>query len=216
MPRKNIRSLAGKPLIAWTIEPALKSKYFDKVIVSTDDKEIARISRKYKAKVIERPKELATNKAMVIDTVWHVLEHLKTENYIPDIVVLLQPTSPLRIYKDITEALGIFLKNKCESVVSVFEMTPSPCWSFRLEKDYLKNFFDKKYLAMRSQDLPKIYIPNGAIYIASVKTLKEFNSFYSSLILPYIMSQEKSIDIDTEEDLKKSRNFLKKYNGNKN
>jgi CMP-N-acetylneuraminic acid synthetase len=216
IPKKNIKNMAGKPLVAWTIESALKSRLLDRVIVSTDDKEIAQISKKYKAEIIERPKELATDKAKAIDALWHVLECLKKENYVPDAVIFLQPTSPLRTDKDILKAIDIFLKNKCESVVSVSEMNPSPYWSFKIEDKYLKLLFGEGYLSKRSQDLPKIYVPNGAIFIAKIKTLENFNSFYTSLISPYIMPQERSIDIDTKEDFKKAENFLRKYNGNKN
>jgi len=202
LPRKNIRLLGGKPLIAYTIEAALKSKYLDKVIVSTEDEEIAEISKKYSAEVIVRPKHLATDTAKTIDVLFHILKVLKEEKYIPDIVVLLQPTSPLRTTDDINKAIEIFLKNKCESVVSIYESERSFYWSFKIEKKYLKPLLGWKYFERRRQDLPKIYIPNGAIFISTPKALNKHKSFNTNKILPLIMPLEKSIDIDNEADFK--------------
>jgi CMP-N-acetylneuraminic acid synthetase len=136
IPRKNIRLLAGKPLIAYTIEAAFTSK-MDKVIVSTEDEEIAEISKKYGAEVIERPKGLAKDETPTIDVIFHVLEILKAKNYNPDIVVLLQPTSPLRNAEDIYNAIKLFLDSDCESVVSVCEVEHPPYWSFEIEEAYL-------------------------------------------------------------------------------
>jgi len=113
LPKKNVRILRGKPLIFYTIDTANKSKYLDRVIVSTDDKKIAEISAKYGAEVIERPKKLARDDSPIIDAIFHVLNKIEA-----DIVVLLQPTSPLRTAKDIDEAINLFIDNKCDSVIS--------------------------------------------------------------------------------------------------
>jgi len=202
LPRKNIKNLAGKPLIAWTIESALKSRYLDRVIVSTEDKEIAKIARRYGAEVIERPKKLATDKAETIKVIFHVLRSLKKENYTPEIIILLQPTSPLRSMNDVDKAIEYFLKNGCESVVSVYEFEHSPYWTFEIKKRYLTPIFGWKYFKIRRQDLPKIYIPNGAIFIADVEILEKYKSFYTHKTLPYIMPVERSVDIDNEIDFK--------------
>ena len=202
LPRKNIKNLAGKPLIAWTIELALKSRYLDRVIVSTEDDEIAKISKKYGAEVIKRPKKLATDKTETIDVIFHVLRTLKKENYTPEIIILLQPTSPLRSADDVNKAIEYFFKNECESVVSICEFEHSPYWAFKIKRRYLTPIFGWKYFKIRRQDLPKAYIPNGAIFIAAVKTLEKYKSFYTHKTLPYIMSVERSIDIDSEIDFK--------------
>ncbi len=121
-PRKNVRLLAGQPLIAHTIRHALESAHINKVVVSTDDQEIAEVSKIAGVQIIERPKELAGDESPTHQAVEHVLGHLaETEQYVPDVVVLLQPTSPLRIAQDIDQAMGLFLKNTCESVVSISE-----------------------------------------------------------------------------------------------
>ena len=209
LPKKNIRTFLGKPLIAWTIERALKSKYLDRVIVSTDNKEIAEISKKYGAEVIKRPKNLAGDKSKVIDTVFQLLNVLKAERYNPEIVVLLQPTSPLRTTNDINGAIQLFLKNKCEAVIS-FHESDSILWSFKMGKKYLKPILGDKYLKQRSQDLTKVYVPNGALYVFTPKNLLKYKSFYAKDLLPYIMSSQRSMDIDREIDLKLAELIMKR------
>jgi len=200
IPRKNIRLLAGKPLIAYSIETALKSRYIDKVVVSTDDEEIAEIAKKYGAQVIKRPGKLARDKSPTLDTIKHVLETLeKNENYIPNIIILLQPTSPLRSTEDINNAIELFLNEDCESVVGVCENV-NLYWSFRVEDGHMKPIFGKKYLKMRRQDLPRIYAPNGAIFVSTPQILNIYGGFYCDKTVPYVMPPERSVDIDNEED----------------
>ena len=209
IPRKNIRLLAGKPLIAYSIENALKSKYINKVVVSTDDDEITQISKIYGAEVIKRPEELARDESPTINTIFHVLDSLKNENYIPDVIILLQPTSPLRSVEDIDNAIELLLNNDCEAVVGVREDVHL-YWSFKIEGSYLKPIFDKKYLRMRRQDLPKLYLPNGAIFISTPTILRKYNGFYCNKTLPYIMPLERSIDIDNENDFIFAEILIKK------
>lgn len=199
IPRKNIKQLFGKPLIVWTIEHAKKSRYIGRITVSTEDKEISEISKKYGAEVIERPEELAKDETPTIDVIFHVLR-VQAENFEPGLVVLLQPTSPLRNAQDIDNAIELFLKNDCESVVSVCEVEHSPYWGFEIENRYLKPIFGGKYLNMRRQDLPKVYTPNGAIYVSTPEILRKYKSFYCSKTIPYIMPPERSVDIDNEID----------------
>jgi len=217
LPVKNIKKLLGKPLIAWTIEQAKKSKYIDRLIVSTDDKKIAEISKKYGAEIVKRPKKLATDKAKTIDAVSHLLEILEKEKYIPEIVVLLQPTSPLRTEKDIDETIKLFLRKKVESVVSVCEVEHPPYWYFKINsRGFLEPFIKSQYLYKRHQDVPKVYRVNGAVYIANPKTLYKYKSFYCKKTLPYLMSSERSIDIDNEIDFKLAELILKKNEKDKN
>ena len=200
IPRKNIRLLAGKPLIAYSIEVALESKYIDKVVVSTEDEEIAEISREYGAEVIERPEELAKDDSPTIDAIFYTLEVLKTGNYEPDITILLQPTSPLRNAEDIDSAIVLFLDADCESVVSVCEFEHSPYWCFEIEEGYLKSLFGDEYLRRRKQDLEKVYMPTGSMYISTPENMRKYKSFYCPRTTPYIMPPERSIDIDNEID----------------
>lgn len=212
LPRKNIKPLLGKPLVAWTIEQAKNSKYVDKIIVSTDDREIAEISRKYGAEVpFLRPKELAMDESPTIDAIFHALEVLRTGNYNPNVVVLLQPTSPLRNAEDIDNAIKLFRDSDCESVVSVCEVEHPPYWSFKIEEKCLRPLFDKRYLRMRRQDLEEAYIPNGAIYVSTPQTLYKYKGFYCNHTIPYIMPVERSVDIDNEIDFMLAELLMRKY-----
>jgi CMP-N-acetylneuraminic acid synthetase len=202
IPRKNIRLLAGKPLIAYTIEAALGSKYVGQVFVSTDDQEIADISMEYGADIVERPAELAQDSSPTINSILHVLDLLKSKNESIDIVVLLQPTSPLRSTEDIDSSIKKFLENEPESLISVCEVAHSPFWHLKLENGYLKPIFEEKYLNMRRQDLLPSYMPNGAIFISTPDNLTKYKGFYCHEIIPYLMPIQRSVDIDNEIDFK--------------
>jgi len=211
IPRKNIKLLCGKPLIYYTIREALKSKRISKTIVSTENEEVAKTSNEYGAEVIKRPIQLAKDETPTIDVIFHVLQVVKAENFEPGLVVLLQPTSPLRNAQDIDNAIELFLKNDCESVVSVCEAEHSPYWSFEIENRYLKPIFGGKYLNMRRQDLPKVYTPNGAIYVSTPEILRKYKSFYCSKTISYIMPPERSVDIDNEIDFMLAELLMRKY-----
>lgn len=210
--KKNIRQFAGKPLIAYTIIEAIKSKRFDKVIVSTDDDEIGKISKKYGAEVIKRPGDLAKDDTHTIDVIFHLIDILLKQYDHSTIIVLLQPTSPLRTVNDINNSIELFLKKECESVIGVCESTHPPQWSLKIEGEFLKLVFNNDNFKMRRQDLHKSYYPNGAIYIASIETLIKYKSFYCQYTLPYIMPIERSIDIDNEFDLFLAEILLKEQN----
>ena len=198
IPRKNIRVLAGKPLIAYSIEAALKSKYIGKTIVSTEDKEIAEKSREYGAEVIERPRELANDTAPTEPVLEHVVEWLKEhEGYTPDIVILLQPTSPFRTSEHIDEALDIFLNNDYDSLLSV---CPSHAFIWKVREDgaYPINCDFKS--RPRRQDKELEYKENGALYIMKYETLISNHNRLGGKIRLYIMPEESSIEIDTEFD----------------
>lgn len=201
IPRKNIKLLARKPLIAYTIEAALKSNYLDKIIVSTEDEEIGKVSKRYGATIIKRPQKLATDKANTIDVAFHVLDVLREKKYIPEIILLLQPTSPLRNTNDINNAIELFLKNKPKSVISVCESRETPYWMHKIDDKYIKPLMGLKNYNRRRQDLPKTYIENGAIFIISLEELYKNKKFLTDKTLPYIMPQERSIDIDNSTDL---------------
>jgi CMP-N,N'-diacetyllegionaminic acid synthase len=202
LPRKNIIDLAGKPLIAWTIEASLKSKYITKTIVSSDDKEILSISKEYGAEVIKRPDHLASDYATSESVVKHVIDYLESIGEMFDIVVLLQPTSPLRSYKNIDSAFEVMFDSKATAVISVYEVDNKMLKTFsKNNSGFLYGISNNKYSFMRRQDLPKIYMPNGSIYIINTKSFKEVNSFMTNKTLSYIMSKEKSRDIDERIDL---------------
>ncbi|AXK49633.1 CMP-N-acetlyneuraminic acid synthetase [Aliarcobacter trophiarum LMG 25534] len=198
LPRKNILDLYGKPLIAYSIEAGLKSKYIDKVAVSSDDDKILEISKKYGAEAIKRPDELASDTATTFDTIKHAIDNFEEYDYI----VLLQPTSPLRNEKHINEAIEFLEEKKADAVISICEMEHSPLWSNTLPEDRkMDSFLRDEVINKRSQDLEKYYRLNGAIYICKTDKLLENKSFFlKDNIFAYIMNKESSIDIDEEID----------------
>ena len=207
LPRKNIKPLLGKPLIAWTIEQALASKYLDRVVVSTDDKEIADISKKYGAEVpFMRPKELAEDNAKGIDVVLHAIDWLKENDKRKqyDLIMLLQSTSPLRTTEDIDKAIELlFLLKEAKAIVSVCEVDHHSLWVNTLPDDRcMKDFIKPKIMNKNRQELPKFYRLNGAIYIAYCNYLQKRKSFFGKETFAYIMPREKSIDIDDKIDFK--------------
>lgn len=214
IPHKNIVKVGGKPLVAWTIQASLKSKFIDKTVVSSDDPKILEIAKKFGAQIIKRPKALATDKAPATPVVKHVLTYLKNkQNYLPDIIAYLQPTSPLRNCKDIDEAIKLLLKENATAVISVYEIDNKYLKSFILDnKGYLKGQGGIQHQFSNRQDTPRLYIPNGAIYLIKRKTFLQSKQLFSNKTLPYLMSPKKSLDLDTPADLKLLRRIFKKYN----
>jgi CMP-N,N'-diacetyllegionaminic acid synthase len=201
IPRKNIKLLCGKPLIAYSIQAALESRLIQRIIVSTEDKEILKIATEYKAEVIKRPLKLALDSTPSLPVFQHVIKHLEEkENYIADIIVILQPTSPLRIAADIDDAVQKFLNIKCDSVVSVCETEHPPHWMYTLQHDKLKPLIKEGERILRRQDAPKIYRLNGAIYVTDKNTVMDQKSVMGNDIRGYIMPSDRSVDIDTQID----------------
>lgn len=215
LPKKNLRILKGRPLLYYTIDAVKNSKYVNRIVVSTEDDTIAQVSQSYGAEIIMRPPELATDESSTISVVINVLEQLhKKEKYNPDLIVLLQPTSPLRSTEDIDNAINTFQNSSKDSLISVTVYEHSPYWAFRIEKDLLQPEFTQDS-PKRSQDIPTLYRPNGAIFITRPETLLKNRSFYTNQIIPFIMPKEKSIDIDDEFDFSLVE-FLLKTNEGKN
>ncbi|MEK7507165.1 MAG: acylneuraminate cytidylyltransferase family protein [Patescibacteria group bacterium] len=212
IPKKNIVPVGGRPLIAWTIEAAKKSKYINKIVVSSDSDEILNVAKKWGAYPLKRPAELATDTAPPEPIVFHVLDHLKKKgNYIPNILVYLQPTSPLRTRDDIDSAFNSFFKSKATAVISVYELDKKYLKAFITDKNgFLKGAVNNKYPFMNRQQLPSVYMPNGAIYIITRKEFMKTGQLFSNKTAPHVMTAEKSFDLDTLEDLKKLRRILKK------
>jgi N-acylneuraminate cytidylyltransferase/CMP-N,N'-diacetyllegionaminic acid synthase len=210
IPNKNIRQLCGKPLIAWSIEQASGARYIDKIVVSTESPFIASIARRYGVDIpFLRPNKLATDKAKSLDVILHTLNFYESKKDIFDIVVLLQPTSPLRKSSDINKAIEKLLTSKAKSIVSVCKEEHSPLWSVTLTKNnkigpFLKKNTDKQ----NGQSLPVFYRINGAIYVANINYLKQNKGFFGKSTFAYIMPPERSVDIDTTFDFKIA-DFLK-------
>lgn len=204
LPRKNVRLLAGKPLIAWTIEAALNCACFARVIVSTDDTEIADISKSYGAEApFQRPLELAGDQAKSIDVAIQAIKWFEERGEYFDLIALLQPTSPLRNTSDIQNALSLFNLKKAGAVVSVCECEHSPLWMNTIGEDLsMRDFLVKSALNQNRQVLEQYYRLNGAVYLADIQYLSTNYGFFGPRTYAYIMPQERSVDIDSELDLK--------------
>lgn len=210
VPRKNIKMLAGKPLIAWTIEEAKQSRFIDRCIISTEDEEIKKVAEIWGGELpFMRPAELAQDDTPGIEPVLHAITMIP--GY--DFVVLLQATSPLRTMEDIDGAIACCLENDCESCVSMTEAENSPYWMYRMdEKDRLKPVLEieagKSY---QRQVLPKVYRLNGAVYVASVDFLQRQHDFIGDDTIGYIMPSERSYDIDSLADFEMVELLMKTY-----
>lgn len=217
LPRKNVLPLYGIPLIGWTIKAAQGCSYISKVLVSTDDDEIARISKDFGAEVIDRPYELATDTASSIDVISHAIfwmEQTEVQKYKG--MILLQPTSPLRTSHHIKEAIELYEKATANFVISVFEPTHTPIKAYLENEDgTLSGLYSNEAPYQRRQELPKAYQPNGAVYAFSIDEFKLNNHFPRNKVFPYVMSEVESTDIDTLEDLKKVEIQLRLKDANK-
>jgi len=206
LPGKNIIDLAGKPLIAWTIEASLGSKYIAKTIVSSDSVEILEVSKKYGSEILKRPDELATDISSSEIVVKHAIESLE-EKF--DYIVLLQPTSPLRDTINIDNAFEKLFSTDATALISVSEYDNKILKAFKEnEFGYIEGISNNKYPFMRRQDLPKTYMSNGAIYIIKVDEFLRNNSFYTDNTVSFVMDEIKSLDIDTKEDLAKVEKYI--------
>lgn len=216
LPGKNIRRLCGKPLIAWAIEAGRKSKYIDRIVVSTDDAAIARIARKFKAEVpFMRPKKLALDKATSIDVIIHALDFLKAQGQEYDLLILLEPTSPLRTAKDLDKAIEMLINNKhsAESIVGVSRVGAAhPDFDVTVNtKGFLQPYKKHSKKAVRRQDLSELYFLEGSLYVAYVKSLYRRRTFYHSRTLPYIVPKWKSLEVDDIIDLICIEAVMKNY-----
>ncbi|MCK6581298.1 MAG: acylneuraminate cytidylyltransferase family protein [Anaerolineae bacterium] len=208
VPRKNIRLVNDKPLIAYTIDAALTAReVFCRVIVSTDDEEIATISREYGAEVpFMRPAELAGDKARSLPVIQHAIKWVEQSDRVHlDWVMLLQPTAPMRTAEDIRAAVALThsTDDLCDSVISVMRVyAHHPILMKRIENNQLLPFCMEEIEGTRRQDYqPPAYMRNGAIYLTRRNVLMNRDSIWGEIIRPYEMPAERSLNVDDELDL---------------
>jgi N-acylneuraminate cytidylyltransferase/CMP-N,N'-diacetyllegionaminic acid synthase len=202
LPDKNIKDLCGKPMIAYTIEEALKSRHITEVIISTDCKNIEEIAKQYGAKsLFLRPEHLASDTAKAIDNYIYTVDRLNIEfGFTIKNFVVLQPTSPLRKVEDIDGAINLFLTKSADSVISYTEEQHPIEWHKYIDDEgKFENIFDEKL--ENRQVIRKSYYPNGAVYVFAYKLIKQYK-YYSSNSYAYIMPRFRSIDVDTIEDFR--------------
>ena len=210
LPRKNILQLCGKPLIAWTINAALRSNNIDHVYVSTEDEEIATISRLCGAKVIPRPMNLAEDGTSSEPVIEQSIKYLLNKQIKVQNVCLLQPTSPLRTHEHIDKAFDIYNEKKAKCVLSVFEPKHTPVKAYKRKSDgSITGLLDDNAPYSRRQDLPIAYQPNGAIYLFSSSDFLINSQIPRTSVFPFIMSEAESIDIDTQNDFYEVETIIK-------
>lgn len=216
LPRKNILNLAGKPLIAWSIEAARNSNNISEVVVTTDSLEIKKIAEDFGASVpFIRPEYLSNDTASSFDVVKHCIEYYQTQlNKTFDYIILIQPTSPLRTSSDIDSSIELLIEKNADAIVSLCETEHSPLWANTIDNTLsLDHFLQDDVKTKRSQDLPIYYRINGAIYICrTTELLKQKTFFLEKKCFAYLMNKEKSVDIDTLIDFKLAEILISENN----
>ena len=206
IPRKNVRPLAGKPLIAWAIEAALQAQHKPRVIVSTDDEEIAAVARQYGAEVpFMRPSEIAQDLSHTIEALVHALDFFReSEGYIPKAVVLLPPTAPLVTAQDIDTGIDALLKDESlDSVRPIIESPKHPFKTFHIEENTLAPFFPDAVTGFSEaydlprQLFPKAYVYSGTFQVMWPKTILEMHSLSGKRMGFFLMSADRAINIDS-------------------
>lgn len=210
IPGKNVRDLCGLPLIAWSIREARRSAHLDRIIVSSDDEGILAVARSHGAETpFVRPAEFARDDTPGVDPVLHAVEALRPESY--DYVVLLQPTSPLRLVEDIDGAIERCLDNDWPCLISVTEPEKSPYYVFTLDQGgVMSPVIRQESFHTRRQDLPKTFAPNGAVYVAKCDWLAATRSYLTPETRGYPMPRERSWDVDELLDFEICELMLKK------
>lgn len=208
---KNILDIQGKPLIAYTIEAAKGSPYVDDVVVSTDSEKIGQVARQWGAVIpFLRPAELAMDQTPTLDAVRYTIDRLRESGHSYDILVLLQPTSPLRTSEDINNALSAFVNNGCQPLAAVSAVSEYPVLMRTIGSDGRLEKLLPVQSTIRRQDMPQYYKINGSIYVNLVSEINKDLSFNDNLI-PYIMKAEHSVDIDDYLDVAVAQYYLNMY-----
>ncbi len=205
IPKKNIIDVGGLPLIAHSIKSAKKSKLINKVVVSTDSEEIAKIAKKYGVEApFLRPTRIASDRSPIIDTILHALDWLESHGEKFDAVALLEPTSPLRKDNDIDNAIKILMKNynKTDAVVSVGKVhLEHPLVMKIIDKNFLKPFLPQGRKIHQRQQLSRVYFPYGVIYLCKTSVLKKQKTFYPKRVMPYLIERWQNYEVDDIFDL---------------
>jgi len=218
IPNKNIKLLNGKPLIVYTIEAAKGSNHINRIVVSTDSEEIATIAKQYGAEVpFLRPKEISQSDSTEMQFFEHALNRFeKHEQYEPDLIVLLYPTSPFRKPASIDRAIEEMLKHpEVDSLRSLRLCSEHPYKMWVIENGYLKPFVKGENPNIHTLSyhlLPTVYVQNASIYITKLSTIKNKKSPTGDVVIPFIMDETESIDINTSLDFQFAEMFFQQLN----
>lgn len=211
IPRKNLIDFCGKPMIAWTIEYALKCDIFDEVVVSTDDEEIAKTAIEYGAIVPFLRQNSYDDFTPVSEATLHTINQLESIGKYYDIVIQLFPVCPLRNHDDIIDAYNFFSKSKSDFQISCFKYVwMNPWWAVKLDSNAKPESIFKNFKQTRSQDLPSLFCPTGAIWIAKINALKESKTFYGDGHTFFEMDWQRALDIDSYDDIELGKKLFNK------
>ncbi|MES9844611.1 MAG: acylneuraminate cytidylyltransferase family protein [Candidatus Sedimenticola sp. PURPLELP] len=212
IPRKNLVPLLNKPLIQYTIDSALQASCIDRIVVSSDNHEILHFSQSLSVEILNRPAELAEDDTPTFHAILHAIEALELHELKDTNLILLQPTSPLRTASHIDQAYKLFESSNATQLISVFEPKHSPLKSFLIDNDgYLHGITDDETPFKPRQQLPKTYYPNGAISIIKLDSIIRTEKLSLERCIPFIMSADLSIDIDSYSDLNDAEEILRSY-----
>lgn len=200
--KKNLYPVNNKPLISWTIESAISSRYLEKIFVSSDDNSILEIASKEGVNCIERPANLAEDTSSMESVIMHSIEQIDKQGIGFKYLILLQPTSPLRDSEDIDLACKKFIQLKADSLISVTNVESTVLKTLvKDDNGFLRPAFDNKFPSMNRQQLPLAYKPNGAIYIINRKLFLNNPTLFQKNTAMYEMKENKSIDVDSINDI---------------
>jgi CMP-N-acetylneuraminic acid synthetase len=207
--RKNVLPLGGRPLIAWTVQAAVDAKVFDRIVVSTEDAEVAEAARAAGAEVpFVRPVDLAIDPAGVVQVALHALDELAAQDKDYDELCILLPTCPFRTAGDIRAALDLFRQRPEPNLISVASFEHTPFAAVGIDEDGLLFPHFPDHFGKKTQELPVAFRPNGAIHILDVAWFRNTRSYLTPPVVAYVMPRERSIDIDTAEDLRVAEAML--------
>ncbi|MDZ4405789.1 acylneuraminate cytidylyltransferase family protein [Prosthecobacter sp.] len=204
IPGKNLRSLGGKPLLQWAFEAAKDSGVVERVMLSTDSEEIADMGRKLGIEVpFLRPAELAQDDTPMIVVLKHLIEHLRATDTLPDAIMLLQPTAPLRRAAHLKQAGELLIPEGVDSVVGVTEIPQhyAPHYAMKITPDgHLTHYLPDSAAIKRRQDVPKAYSRDGTVYLFRISTLETYNDIYGANCIPLLIPSDETLNLDTMED----------------
>jgi CMP-N-acetylneuraminic acid synthetase len=211
LPNKNTYPFSDRPLLCWTIDASLQSQCVTRTIVSSDSDRILEVAAASGADTLKRPAELATDTATSESVLIHVLDHLlAAEGYRPDVLLLLQPTSPLRTSGDIDQIVNLYNQSRASAVISGYEPDHNPLKDFLVAPDgTLRAVLNDNHPFMPRQQLPRAFRPNGAIYLIKADLFLSTHRLLTDNTVPFYMDRRRSIDIDTLDDLLAAEAYMK-------